>query len=188
MNPLITLCRKFGPISLDIEKELDLKTQSKIYKKDTFFIKDGQIVSSLFVIEKGLVRSFYMKEEREITDWFGFENTPLGATMPLFFNRPSLQNIQFLETSIIHYISNSDLNALYNKYNEMNTIGRRMTEEFCRIMEERSWSLQTESAEQRYLNLIKSEPEILQRVSLGHIASYLGITQETLSRIRSKRI
>ncbi|MFV0339120.1 MAG: Crp/Fnr family transcriptional regulator [Parachlamydiaceae bacterium] len=188
MNPLITLCRKFGPISFDIEKELDFKTQIKVYEKDTFFIKEGQIVSSLFVIEKGLVRSFYMKEDREIIDWFGFENIPLGATMPLFFNRPSLQNIQFLETSTIHYISNSDLNTLYNKYNEMNTIGRRMTEEFCRIMEERSWSLQTESAEQRYLNLIKSEPEILQRVSLRHIASYLGITQETLSRIRSKRI
>lgn len=188
MSPLITLFRHFGYLSPEIEHELELKTQSKSYEKDAFFIKQGQVISSLFVIEKGLVRSFYMKGEREIIDWFGFENVPLGATLPLFFNRPSLQNIQFLEPSTIHYISNLDLNILYNKYSEMNTIGRRMAEEFCWIMEERICSLQTESAEQRYLTLIKSEPEILQRVSLGHIASFLGITQETLSRIRGKRI
>ncbi len=88
--------------------------------------------------------------------------------MPLLFNRPSLQNIQFLETSTIYYISSIDLNFFYNQHNQMNTIGRRMAEELCRIMEERSWSLQTESAEQRYKNLLKSDPQILQRVSLEH--------------------
>lgn len=188
MNPLIQLFKTYGAISVEIEKELEAKIQSKIYQENSFFVKQGQITSSLFMLEKGLVRSYYMKDGREINDWFGFENIPLGATMPLFFNQPSLQNIQFLETSTIHYISNSDLNLFYNKYNEINTIGRKIVEEFCKIMEERSWSLQTESAEQRYLSLIKSESEILQRVSLGHIASYLGITQETLSRIRNRRI
>lgn len=188
MNPLIELFKQFGPIPSYIEKDMEAKIQCKTYNKDSFFIKQGQIISSLFVIEKGLVRSFYIKDEREINDWFGFENTPLGATIPLFFNQPSLQNIQFLETSTIYYISNSDLNSLYTKYNEMNTIGRKMMEEWCRFIEKRSWSLQTESAKERYLTLIESEPQILQRISLGHIASYLGVTQETLSRIRHNLI
>ena len=61
-----------------------------------------------------------------------------------------------------------------------------MAEEYCKILEERSFSLQTQSAEQRYNDLLKNQPEVLQRVSLGHIASYLGISQETLSRIRKK--
>ena len=68
----------------------------------------------------------------------------------------------------------------------METIGRIMAEEYCKILEERIMSLHTKSAEQRYQTLLREQPEVSQRVSLGHIASYLGITQETLSRIRKK--
>ncbi|KKX47870.1 hypothetical protein [Sphingobacterium sp. IITKGP-BTPF85] len=68
----------------------------------------------------------------------------------------------------------------------METIGRKLAEEYCKILEERAISLQTESAEERYNTLLKNETAAAQRISLGHIASYLGITQETLSRIRKK--
>ena len=68
----------------------------------------------------------------------------------------------------------------------METIGRIMAEEYCKIMEERIMSLHTQSAEQRYQTLLREQAEVSQRISLGHIASYLGITQETLSRIRKK--
>lgn len=106
--------------------------------------------------------------------------------MPLFYDKPSFENIQFLETSTFFYISSNDLNELYKKYNDLNTIGRKMAEEYCVILEERIMSLQTETAEQRYNSLLKYQPDATQRISLGHIASYLGITQETLSRIRKK--
>lgn len=66
----------------------------------------------------------------------------------------------------------------------MNTIGRKMAEEYCKILEDRVMSLQTETAVQRYHSLLKYQSDATQRISLGHIASYLGITQETLSRIR----
>jgi len=65
-------------------------------------------------------------------------------------------------------------------------MGRKMAEEMCIILEERITSLHIESAEERYRSLIDDFPDILQRVNLGHIASYLGITQETLSRIRKR--
>ena len=68
----------------------------------------------------------------------------------------------------------------------MNTIGTKMAEEYCKILEERSFLLQTHTEKQRYHWLLKNQPEALQRISLGHIASYLGISQETLSRIRKK--
>ncbi|HEX7868847.1 MAG TPA: Crp/Fnr family transcriptional regulator, partial [Chryseobacterium sp.] len=68
----------------------------------------------------------------------------------------------------------------------MNTIGRKMAEEYCKILEDRIKSLQTETAEKRYQNLIENQPDATQRITLGHIASYLGITQETLSRIRKR--
>ncbi|MFV0521913.1 MAG: Crp/Fnr family transcriptional regulator [Mangrovibacterium sp.] len=186
MNPLVEQLKKYGNLSVGIEAELNSKIKFLKKRKGDFLLKQGQIVSNLFVVEKGLVRSFYNTNEREVNVWFGFENIALGSVMPLFFNQPSIENIQFLEDSTLYYISSNDLNELYKTSQEMNMIGRKMAEEYCKVLEERSFSLQTLSAEQRYNDLLKNQPEIIQRISLGHIASYLGISQETLSRIRKK--
>ncbi|UIR57998.1 Crp/Fnr family transcriptional regulator [Sphingobacterium sp. SRCM116780] len=186
MNVLLQQLKKYGSLTLDLEEELLKKTKHITKQKGDFFLKQGQIVSNLFVIEEGLVRAFYKKDDREITVWFGLENMILGSVIPLFFNLPSLENIQFLEDSSIYYISREDMNELYQKYHQMEVIGRKLAEEYCKILEERVISLQTESAEERYHTLLKNEPKAAQRISLGHIASYLGIAQETLSRIRKK--
>jgi len=174
MNPLIKQLKKYGNLTSEIETELNEKIKSLIKQKGDFLLKEGQIVSSLFVIEKG------------INVWFGFESGILGSVMPLFFSQPSIENIQFLEDTTLYYISSNDLESFYKSSQEMNTIGRKMAEEYCKILEERSFLLQTHTAEQRYHWLLKNQPEALQRISLGHIASYLGISQETLSRIRKK--
>jgi CRP-like cAMP-binding protein len=186
MNLLIQQLKKYGAIHDDLEQELLSRTKFMTKQKGDFFLKQGQVVSNMFVIENGLVRAFYNKEGREINVWFGIENTILGSVIPLFFNLPSQESIQFLENSSIYYISREDMNELYQKYHQMETIGRKLAEEYCKILEERAISLQTESAEERYNTLLKNETEASLRISLGHIASYLGITQETLSRIRKK--
>ncbi len=186
MNPLINKFKDYGFLPADIEGELSSTIKCQTKQKGDFFLKQEQIVSGLFILETGLVRSYYIKDKREINSWFGFENIILGAVLPLFYNRPSSENIQFLEPSTYYYISSKDLNEFYKKSQEMNTIGRKMAEEYCVILEDRISSLQTETAEQRYHSLLKNQPDATQRLSLGHIASYLGITQETLSRIRKK--
>lgn len=93
MNPLIKQLKKYGNLTSEIETELNEKIKSLIKQKGDFLLKEGQIVSSLFVIEKGLVRSFYNINEREINVWFGFESGILGSVMPLFFSQPSIENI-----------------------------------------------------------------------------------------------
>ncbi|REC52727.1 Crp/Fnr family transcriptional regulator [Chryseobacterium piscium] len=186
MNSLINKFKTYGNLPSEIETELSKYIKSQTKHKGDFFLKQGQIVSSLFIIETGLVRSYYIKDDREINSWFGFENIILGSVLPLFYDQPSSENIQFLETSTYYYILSKDLNELYKRFSEMNTIGRKMAEEYCVILEQRISSLQTENAEQRYNSLLKYQPDAIQRISLGHIASYLGITQETLSRIRRK--
>lgn len=186
MNLLTEHLKKYGNLTFELEN--DLKNKIKFLKKHKgdFLLKEGQVVSNLFIIEKGLVRSFYNSNEREVNVWFGFENIILGSITPLFFNQPSIENIQFLEDSTLFYISSKDLNEIYKNSLEMNIIGRKMAEEYCQILEERAFSLQTQSAEQRYKDLLKNQPESIQRISLGHLASYLGVSQETLSRIRKK--
>lgn len=186
MNPLIVELRKLGPISPEIEQEIQERTKFATRKKGDYFLKKGQTVSNMFVLETGCVRGFYNKEAKEINTWFGFENELLGSFLPLFSNIPSYENIQFLEDATLYYIAANDLNALYSKHQQLNTVGRKMAEYYCKILEERIASLQVETAEERYISLLRDYPQALQRITLGHIASYLGISQETLSRIRKR--
>lgn len=186
MNPLITQFKTYGNISSEIESDFNIRVKLFQKRKGDFFLKQGQINSSLFVIEQGLIRVFFKKEDKEVNTWFGMENELIGSILPLYFNQPSFEYIQFLEDSIIYSISSDDLNDMYKTYPELNLIGRKIAEKLCEILEERIIALHTESAEQRYKALIHKSPEIVQRINLGHIASYLGITQETLSRIRSR--
>lgn len=92
----------------------------------------------MFVIGKGLVRSFYTSNEREINVWFGFENTTLDSGLCVF-NQPSIGYIQFLEDSTLYYISSNDLNECYKTSLEMNIIRRKMAKEYCKILEERTF-------------------------------------------------
>lgn len=186
MNPFIKKFSEYGTLSEEAKTELEKRIQYFKKKKNDFLLKQGQIVSSLFLMETGFVRAFFIKNNKEINSWFCAENVITGSILPVFSGRLSFENIQFLEDSVVYSISVEDLNDLYRKFPELNLIGRKIAEELCVILEERITSLHTESAEERYQSLIAGFPNILQRVSLGHIASYLGITQETLSRIRKR--
>ena len=128
----------------------------------------------------------FKKEDKEVNTWFAIENELVGSILPLYSNKPSFENIQFLEDSFIYSISSEDLNELYKTYPELNLIGRNIADKICEILEERIVSLHTVTAEKRYKTLVLKHPDLLQRINLGHIASYLGITQETLSRIRNR--
>jgi CRP-like cAMP-binding protein len=183
-NPIIQQFLKYGNLSNEAAKEIDSKTNFFLKKKNEHFLRDGQILSSYFVITKGLIRAYFYRNQKEVNTWFGEENQIFGSILPIYANKPSFENIEFLEDSEIYSISSNDLNDLYRTYPELNLIGRKIAEEVCIILEERAVSLHTESAAERYKTLIRLQPNLLNRINLGHIASYLGITQETLSRIR----
>lgn len=183
-NPLIDQFCKYGYLSDEAAKEIDRRTNYFLKKKGEHFLKEGQNISSYFVIAKGVIRVYFRRNEKEVNTWFGEENQIFGSILPIYANKPSFENIQFLEDSEIYAISSNDLNDLYRLYPELNLIGRKIAEEVCIILEERTVSLHTESATERYETLIRLQPNLLNRINLGHIATYLGITPETLSRIR----
>jgi CRP-like cAMP-binding protein len=183
-NPLVHQFCRYGYLSDEAAKDIDQRTKHFIKKKSEHFLKEGQNLSCYFVIAKGIIRVYFHKNEKEVNAWFGEENQIFGSILPIYANKPSFENIQFLEDSEIYAISSHDLNDLYRLYPELNLIGRKIAEEVCIILEERAVSLHTESAAERYETLIRLQPNLLNRINLGHIASYLGIKQETLSRIR----
>lgn len=184
LNPLIEQLKKYGTFSPEAEKDIEQKTQKITKKKNEHFLKQGQLLTSYFVVDKGVFRAYIYRKEKEINVWFGQEDQIFGAIMPMYAGKPSPENIQFLEDSEIYCIAVNDLEDLYKSHPDLNLVGRKIAEELCVVLENRITSLLTESAPERYQSLIKEHPNLVNRINLGHIASYVGVTQETLSRIR----
>jgi CRP-like cAMP-binding protein len=186
INPLIQQFKKYGTLSSIAEMAIEQKTKIFIKKKNDHFLKQGQLLTSYFVVKKGVFRAYINRNEKEINVLFGEENQIFGAIMPMYANKPSPEYIQFLEDSEVYAIAVDDLEILYEQYPELNLIGRKIAEELCVILEDRITSLHTESATERYQSLMEQQPSLVQRINLGHIASFLRVTQETLSRIRKR--
>ena len=118
--------------------------------------------------------------------FFSFENDFVTSFHSFITLEPSVENIQLLEGSILWSISKEQLTQLFNRYHEIERLVRIAYEKYYIRLEERYVNAQFKTAKELYENLLRQTPYILERVPLGYIASYLGISQETLSRIRSK--
>ncbi|BDD03987.1 Crp/Fnr family transcriptional regulator [Aureibacter tunicatorum] len=154
--------------------------------KGELLIKVGEIHNYIYFIKTGAMRSYFInKDGKEVTYWFGFEGDIAASLSNFIKSKPSMENIELLEDSVILKISRSKLLELYETNLELANFGRKIAEKALLEMEEQILLTQFTDAKSRYLKLINRFPEILQRVKLGHISSYLGITQVTLSRIRS---
>lgn len=177
--------RKYGTISPETAQLLLPLIRHCTKSKGSLLLRKGQLTTGLYILEKGIMRFYYEREGKEITTWFCKENQ-VAFSSAFFFKIRSFENIQLLEDSSVYYVTDADFNQLYKESEEMNTIGRKLSEEYCMEFEERVASLQTQTALERYEKLLHSSPDIFQRVQLGQIASYLAVSQETLSRIRRK--
>jgi CRP-like cAMP-binding protein len=176
-------------MSLKPELRFDLADKINIRKvvKGDILISEGKICNQLFFIKKGFLRGFHYHNGREITSWFGFENDFASSTYSFVSRKPGVETVEAIENSILYVITYDDLNDIYSKFPEFNYVGRLLTEKYYVDLMERTLCLQFQTAKESYEQLIAIQPHILQRASLGNIASYLGISQETLSRIRTKK-
>lgn len=154
--------------------------------KGRFLVRPDLTVTEVHFIVKGSCRFFHKKNNRQITHWFEFENSFVTAFRGFTSDQLSSEYIQLLEDGLFLSIHRKDLLRIYSEYHEWERLGRLITEDFARRMINRVTTFQTLSATQRYLMLLENDPRIIQRIPLGYISSYLGISQETLSRIRSQ--
>jgi CRP-like cAMP-binding protein len=161
-----------------------LKTER--VEKGKFFVKEGQICNKIAYLNKGLLRVYYLKDGIDINTCFCKENS-ITSSFESFVNRtPTIENIQALETTELITLSHENLIKLYELRPAWYKFSRFLTERECLRLSNRLTSLSFETAKEKYLNLLKTQPEIIKRVPIQHIASYLGISRETLSRIRSQ--
>lgn len=159
----------------------------KKYNKKEFVFKSGEVQKEIGYVCQGLIRKYYINEKgSEIITGFSTEND-YATDYPSFLRqKPSKYHIECLEPSIIVKMPYDKLQEAYQKYKENEMYGRLVAEKVLTRETDRVESFLFESAEERYLNFMDQNKEISNRISLTHLASYLGIERQSLSRIRSK--
>lgn len=184
MKALIAKLNQIHPLSTQLEETISNGLGKKEYKKKDFLLKEGEISKYIYFLLKGTCRAFYFSDDKEVTNWFMSDGDIVISVYSFFKQSPALENIEFLENAEVYCLSYQQLQEIYQKFPEFNLHGRIITEQYYMLSEQRNFAFKKQTAKQRYDTLLKQYPHILQKASLGNIASYLGISQETLSRIR----
>ena len=156
-------------------------------QKEHFLVREQQVCNYIYFVAKGSVRIFYYKNEKEITEWIALDEEFLLSIKSFFQRSPSHLIIQTLENCEVWGIHYDDLIRLSTTYHDIETWFRKLLSAALILSQNRMDSIQFETAHQRYENLLKQHPNIIRRVPLTYIASFLGITLETLSRMRAKK-
>ncbi len=155
-------------------------------KKNHYLLRQGRIPDYLWFISEGSVRVFYEHDGKEITSWIYNKGRIATAYGSFFSRKSSYDNIQCTEDCVLIRISYDKLQALYKTHPAMQAFGRIWMEEMVEGLDNFYKGYMFMSAKEKYALLLSYFPDVTQRVNLGHIASFLGISQETLSRIRRK--
>lgn len=184
---LFLVFSKMGKLSVLLKKAITENSKIISFEKNERLLSEGEKSDSIYFVIRGSVRVFYLnKEGIETNTWFLFENELVISVFSFFTSQPSFEYIETLEDSVFIVLRKDKLDWLYEHFVEFNMNGRRLTELYYIRNEAQANSLRMLSAKQRYEQLIQTQPQLLQRVSLSHVSSYLGISRETLSRIRKK--
>ena len=179
------LARKYSTMTHD---ELDILESVLIprkYAKGEMVLSEGEICTSIIYIDKGLLRQFYLKNGKEVTEYLAVEGSIMMSIESLFKEVPSVQQIEAIEPTIVYEVPKKRLEevALHNV--NIQILYRKILEESLIVSQVHADLVRFESAENRYRRMCKISPQIALRAPLLFIASYLQMTPETLSRVRS---
>lgn len=188
MEKLIAIIKSIYPVSDIFHVELKRMLKREEVKKKQWLLQPGEVSNKIYFIEKGLIRGFYILHDRETTVWLMKEDNFIISILSFYSQKRSEEYIEVLEDSIVWSLTHSQLQLLHNQFIEFNYIGRVLTERYYALSELRTQKLRMLSAQDRYLELLQEIPDVFNRIPLKHIASLLGLTPETISRIRAKKL
>jgi CRP-like cAMP-binding protein len=175
---------KYAPLSKECQNDLIQLVTMLNKSKGTNLIREGQYADQVYYIVKGCARAYYLDDGRDISDWFAFENGFISSIISFSTGEPSPHYVEVLEDSVLLEFSKLQIEDLAKRHHDFEHLMRVILTETAVQQRTRISSILFQKAEQRYEKLLDIYPGVLQRVPLTHIASYLGITLETSSRIR----
>lgn len=177
---------RFRPLTVEESQAIIQDTCIENFKKGTILLSEGQISKDVFFILKGCVRQFCISDGDEKNTDFFIEQEWVLTAVNYAEKTPSTFYLSCLEDCILVVGNAENDKKLYQNFPELEALARSIMEVEMTKYKETLVSYITNSPEQRYINLLKNRPELLQRVPQHHLASYLGIKPESLSRIRKR--
>lgn len=174
------------PVSEALRERLLEDTELLEAPKGTVLLRDGQRSDYVYMVLKGLLRSYYIKDDEEICSRFMPEGYLVLSVHSFWSRQPGYEFIEAVEDSTLVRLHHDKLQRIYREFMEFNFIGRELTQFYFRLMEQRSFILRKMQAEERWRYFLENYPELVQRVPLKYIATFLGMNLETLSRMRRK--
>ena len=182
------LARKYSTMTHEELDTLESILVPKKYAKGEMILKEGEICESIYYIDKGLIRQFYYKNEKELTEHIGADGEIFMCIESLFKEEPTKPQVEALEPTIVYLSPKRELEhvALHNV--NIQILYRKILEESLIISQVHADLLRFETAQNRYLRLCKMKPQVVLRAPLVYIASYLQMTPETLSRVRAQSL
>lgn len=187
MSGFLRFCHQLSPLDNEVAENLLNKVTVKTFQKGDALLKTGDVCRHVFYVEEGLAKTCFSKDYKEFIMRF----FPAGAMFTVLdsyvLQKPSTYAVTALETTTVSCVSRSDLEGLCQEHHAVETFFRKLVSVAAVNMMKRVSEMLEENATARYNNFVTENNHLLQRISLGDLANYLGITQVSLSRIRAKK-
>lgn len=185
MEQVLQYLESILPMSEGCRERVFSILRIKELSRKELLLRAGHICQHIYFIQRGLLRCFYYRNDVEISSWFMREGDVVVSVESFFYQKTSYESIQALEDCELYYFSYRELQQIYREFPEFNFIARVLTEKYYCLSEQRLYSIRMMRASERYEYLVEYHSELLLRVPAKYIASYLGITPEMLSKIKT---
>ena len=185
-DSLKNYCKSFIPLTSGEVDLIDDFFEIKELKKKEFLLQEGKICNFIAFIAEGSIRHFHIKNGVEKTCDISFEDSWVTDFQSFTHNTSCIMNLQAMEPATVFFIRKENLFNLYKACNKYETFGRLMAEQVAVRATEIAMSLSSDKPEERFVNLLKKQPDLFQRIPQKYIANFLGVSPESLSRIRNR--
>ncbi|RZK00875.1 MAG: Crp/Fnr family transcriptional regulator [Flavobacterium sp.] len=186
---LLQVLGHITPLPEPFQQRISEQIHEENFKAKQILLRPGETARRIYFVKKGLLRAYYIDEKgKEHTTWFVGDGDLMISVYSFLAQRTAEEYIEVLQDCVLQSLSWSQLQSYYADFKEGNLIGRIVTEKYYIISEERSLFLRTQTPEERYRIMLERYPTIEQLTTTSNIASYLDVSRETLSRLKSKML
>ena len=176
------------PLPAPMQERVNREILIENFRHKHLLLKPGETARRLYFIRSGFLRAYFIDDQgKECTTWFMGKGDLMISVYSFFTQKPAHEYIEVLQDCKLQSLTWHELNAYYADFSQGNLLGRIVTQKYYILSEERSIFLRSQTPETRLNKLLERYPDIDQQTTLTNIASYLGMTRETLSRLRSKK-
>jgi CRP-like cAMP-binding protein len=186
VSSVVTILNYFHPVSEGIVKFLKEHAYSVFFNKGELLLEEGQVCEHIYFIRKGAVRGFIRDGKKDITTWITAEGEMVSSILSFERKGSSIENMQAIEDCEVLALTLVDLEKLYEQFPEFNIVGRKLLQQYYSDAEGRAFIARLTKAETKYKQFLTRYSHFANRIPLTYVASFLGITLETLSRVRRK--